>query len=48
MLSRHMMGNDPKARSKFKSVATKVVIQMNAKLGGIPWEVEIPGQLKVN
>jgi hypothetical protein len=32
--------------ARLMSIATKVVIQMNAKLGGIPWHLQIP--LKVN
>lgn len=32
----------PKNPRGLQSVATKVVIQMNAKLGGAPWGVELP------
>lgn len=31
---------DPRNMSKLRSVATKVAIQMNAKLGGMPWLVD--------
>ncbi|CAL8081471.1 unnamed protein product [Orchesella dallaii] len=34
--------NSPKAKAKLSSICTKVMIQINAKLGGVPWGVKIP------
>lgn len=32
---------DPRNMSKLRSVATKVAIQINAKIGGLPWSVDV-------
>jgi aubergine-like protein len=34
-------------RDNVKSVATKVALQMNCKLGGAPWTVDIPVQVRL-
>lgn len=32
---------DSRNMSKLRSVATKVAIQINAKIGGLPWTVDV-------
>lgn len=46
---------DSRNMSKLRSVATKVAIQINAKIGGLPWTVDVKmdnimfiGYLKIN
>jgi aubergine-like protein len=34
-------------RDNVKSVATKVAVQINCKLGGAPWTVDIPLQVSL-
>lgn len=41
-LAKNMNKADAKAKQKLGSICTKVMIQITAKLGGVPWGVKIP------
>ena len=41
-LAKHIKPADPRAKAKLGSICVKVIIQITAKLGGVPWGVKIP------